>query len=267
MRERTRESRHQEWVADRAYSQFFASPSIIWASWIDNQPHKCPCGCGEVWYGSNAGTNMLAYLFPIVLFRLLKNTKALFPLFGAIYALLWGIARVTMPHKAYRGWLSEYFRIWLDIFWRPATGGAEPRSRLRAFITRSPLILIGATLMPVALVVWAGVFVLIWILLISIFPATLTLHIASLVLLVLLFASLSVLAAIYVVARGLAFVVAGVASIIYSSHSEIGIALIALGILIEYAFKFHGEKRLRYQLGRIIAHQQLATTVEPTCAD
>ncbi len=266
MREQSRERRHQEWLAHQAYSQFFASPSIIWDRLIDSQPHECPCGCGGVWYGPDAGVNMLAYLFPIVLLRFLKNTKALFPVFSFIYAPLWRIARDVMPHSAYRKWLSSFFQIWLDTFWSPVVGGIESHSRLRTFATGCTLILIGVVLLPVALAFWAGAFMLAWILLMSAFPATCILHIVSLALVILLFALVSVVAAIYVIARGLAFVVAGAASVVSSFHSEIGVALIVIGLLIEYALRFHDEKRHRYQLGRIIAHQQSFATTESTRA-
>ena len=115
IRERTRESRHREWLAEQAYSQAFFSPSIIWAKWIDNQSHKCKCGCDGVWHGPGNGANLLAYLFPIVLFRFLRDTKALYPAFRAVYAF-WQAALLVVLRIFLREWVRVYRAWWLSIF-------------------------------------------------------------------------------------------------------------------------------------------------------
>ena len=125
----------------------------------------------------------------------------------------------------------------------------------------------GIAILAVCIAFWIVLFGPAWFLRILAPPVVLMLHAVSLALIFSLFVLLSTLAAIYVVARGLAFVVAGAASVIYSYHSEIGVVLIVLGLLIEYAFRYRDEKRHKYQLGRIIAHQQSPATTEPTHTD
>lgn len=263
MRERSRQSRHQEWLADQAYSEFFASPSIICAKWIDNQPHKCPCGCGEVWYGSANNANMLAYLFPIVLFRLLWRVKALCPLFRDFHAFLQSALLVVL--RGFLGeWVRRYLPLWSSIFWEPIVHHVRSRNWSRV-VGRCVLLLVSAVAFAFWASLWFTIFVLTWSLRVLAPPVVITLYIVSLALVVSLFVLASVLAAIYVVARGLAFVVAGVASVIYSYYPEIGVALIVLGLLIEYHFRYSGEKRHRYQLGRIImTRQQSPATTKPT---
>ena len=107
---------------------------------------------------------------------------------------------------------------------------------------------------------WFTAFMLAWSLRVLALPMVLGLYIVSVVLVVSLFILVSTLAAVLVIARGLAFVVAGAASVIYAYYPEIGVALIVLGLLIEYGFRYRDEKRHRYQLGHIIARQQSSPT-------
>ena len=265
LRDRSRESRHKEWLAQQAYSQFFISPSIVWSRLIDNQSHKCRCGCGEVWYGPGGGTNMLAYLFPIVLLRLLWNERFLFLLFRSVYVFLMAISRLVLEDSLYR-WARLYFPVWLSIFWEPIIHHIRSHDWSRV-VGRCTLLPVGAIAFTFWASLWLAVFVLAWSLRVLVIPIVFVLYIASLVLVVSLFMLASIFAATVVIARGLAFVVAGVASVIYSYHSEIGIAFIVLGLLIEYGFRYSDEKRHRYQLGRIIERQQSSTMAESNRTD
>ena len=266
LRERTRESRHEEWLADQAYSQTFVSPSIVWSKWIDNQPHKCNCGCDGVWYGPGSNANMLAYLFPVVLFRLLWQQRAFYPLCRDVHAFLQAALRFVLRGFLF-AWARQYRPIWLSMFWEPIVHHVRSRNWFRV-AARCVLLLVGAAAFSFWASLWFTVFVLVWSLRLLALPIVLALYFVSLVLLVSLFVLVSVLAAIYVVARGLAFVVAGVASVIYSYHPEIGVALIVLGLLIEYGFRYRSEKRHRYQLGRIImALQGTSTPTNPLRVD
>ena len=266
LRDLSRESRHQEWLAHQAYSQLFTRPSIVWSKLIDNQSHKCRCGCGGVWYGPGGGTNMLAYLFPIVLLRFLKDTKALYPVFRPLCDFL-QVAPLLAVSYVYRIWSHLYSPPWSAAYWKPITDHIKSRNWFWAVIGGCVLPPVGIAISAVCITFWIALFGPAWFLRILAPSVVLMLHAISLTLILFLFVSLSTLVAIYVVARGLAFVVAGAASVIYSYHSEIGVVLIVLGLLIEYAFRHRDEKRHKYQLGRIIAHQQSPATTEPTHTD
>ncbi len=260
--ERTRESRHREWLANQAYSCTFASRSIIWSEWIDNQPHKCRCGCDEVWYGPGNGTNLLEYLLPIVLFRFLWRVRAFYPLFRNVHALFQAVVLAVL-RDFLREWFRLYRRLWFSIFWDPIVFHIRSHNWSRV-VVRCVLLLVGAAAFTFWASLWFPMFVLGWSLRVLALPIVLALYIVSLVLVVSLFILASILAAILVVARGLAFVVAGVASVIYSYHAEIGVALIVLGLFIEYGFRYRDEKRHRFQLGHIIARQQPSAMAEPS---
>lgn len=264
LQERTRQSRHQEWLANQAYSRVFANRSIIWAEQIDNQPHKCRCGCDAVWYGPTSNANMLGYLFPIVLFRLLWQQRALYPLFRSLHAFLQAALLIVL-NDSLPEWARQYRLLWLSMFWEPTVRHAQSHSWYRV-VGRGVLLPAGAVAFVFWASLWTAAFVLTWSSRVLAFPMVLALYIVSLMLVVSLFVVASVMAAIYVVARGLAFVVAGVASVIYSYHLEIGVALIVLGLLIEYGFRYRDEKRHRFQLGHIIALQQ-SPSAAPTRKD
>ena len=266
MRERSRESRHQKWLADQAYSQFFASPTIIWAKWIDNQPHRCRCGCDGVWYGARNNANMLAYLFPVALFNLLWSERALFHPFKALHSFLQAILLVVL--RSFLGeWARQYLPLWSSMFWEPILRHMRSRNWPRA-VGRCVLLLVGAMAFAFWVSLWSTLFVLTWALRVLAVPVVLALYIVSLALVACLFTLVSILAAIYVVARGLAFVVAGVASVIYSYLPEVGVVLIVAGLLIEYAYRHSDEKRRRRELGRLImARQETATATQPTDTD
>ena len=263
--ERTRESRHQEWLANQAYSRIFARRSIIWAQWIDNQPHKCRCGCDGVWYGPANGTNLLTYLFPIVLLRLLWQQRAFYPVFRHVHAFLQAAPLIVL-RVLLSEWARQYRPIWSSMFWEPVIHQVRSRNWFRV-VGRCVLLLVGAAAFALWASLWFTVFVLAWSFQALALPIVFALYIASLVLVVSSFTLASILAAIYVVARGLAFVVAGVASVIYSYHPEIGVALIVLGLLIEYGFRYRDAKRYRFQLGHIIARQQSAAMAESSHTD
>lgn len=265
LRDRSRESRHQEWLAQQAYSQFFISPSIVWSRLIVNQPHKCRCGCGEVWYGPGGGTNLLAYLFPIVLLRLLWDERFFYLLFRSVYVFLMAISRLVLEDSLYR-WARLYFPVWLSIFWEPIIHHIRSHDWSRV-VGRCTLLPVGAAAFTFWASLWFTVFMLAWSLRVLVLPIVFVLYIVSLVLVVSLFILASIFAAIMVIARGLAFVVAGVTSVIYSYHPEIGVVLIVLGLFIEYGFRYHNEKRHRYQLGRIIARQQPSAMAESSRTD
>ena len=208
---------------------------------------------------------MLAYLFPVVLIKLLWQQRAFYPLCRDAHAfckpLCWscsaffyanGLAYITGCGSLCFGSLSF-------IKSSRATGPGV--------VSRCVLLPVGAVAFAFWASLWFTVFVLAWSLRALALPMVLALYTVSLVLVVSLFILTSVLAAVSVVARGLAFVVAGVASVIYSYHPEIGVCLIVLGLLIEYGFRYRDEKRHRFQLGHIIERQQSSTMAEVSRAD
>ena len=235
LRDRTRESRHQEWLADQAYCRVFSSPTVVWAKWIDNQPHKCRCGCDGIWYGPGSNANMLAYLFPVVLIKLLWQQRAFYPLCRDAHAFLQAALLVVL-RVFLREWARVYHPLWLSMFWEPIVHQVQSSNWSRV-VGRCVLLPAGAAAFALWASLWFTVFVLAWSLRALALPMVLALYIVSLVLVVSLFILTSVLAAVSVVARGLAFVVAGVASVIYSYHLEIGVCLIVLGLLTRLCAK------------------------------
>ena len=160
LRDRSRESRHQEWLAHQAYSQFFVSPSIVWSRLIDNQPHKCRCGCDGVWYGPGGGTNILAYLFPIVLLRLLWNERFFYLLFRSVYVFFMAISRLVLEDSLYR-WARLYFPVWLSIFWEPIIHHIRSHDWSRV-VGKCTLLPVGAAAFTFWASLWLTVFVLAW---------------------------------------------------------------------------------------------------------
>ena len=82
------------------------------------------------------------------------------------------------------------------------------------------------------------------------------LHLGSLALLITLVLTCSVMATIAISMRGIVFVIGGVASVSYSYYPIGGIALIVIGVLVEYERIRRSERRQEEIIGQILLFQK-----------
>ena len=87
---RSRKQRlHEEWLSRGAYDECFGSrePPLAFKKWRGNPDH-CWCGCKEVRYSRSNPVNLWLSLTP----QLLWKSGFLFPVFRALYAVLWELS-------------------------------------------------------------------------------------------------------------------------------------------------------------------------------
>ena len=115
--------------------------------------------------------------------------------------------------------------------------------------------ILSAVMTPVRLAVWLVVgFVLLFLWVVALVGgiALVPLYIASVVLLGSLVLLIWSFAVLYITLHGLVFLVGGVASILYLSNPIVGIALIVLGVGLEYESKRRRERSHREEVGQLL---------------
>ncbi len=122
---------HEEWLSRGVYDECFGSrePPLVFKKWRVN-PDPCRCGCGEVRYSRSNPYNLWRSLSPQVLWK----TGFLFPIFRALFGVLWELSGIVWP--AFR----RVFRV----------------SVLRNNVIANPLgNKLGSALTPVRILVWS----------------------------------------------------------------------------------------------------------------
>ena len=225
---------HGEWLSRRAYVDEYGSeePPVVFKKWRGN-PDPCRCGCGEVSYSRENPHNLWESLSP----QLLWKTGFMFPIFRALYGVLWELSGPVWA--AFRavfctGTVNEHVIA-------NHTGNKLVRAltpwRILFWLVLSLLLFIVAT------VAWSlprlgGI---------VIFPF----YFAGIALLVVIVGIIWVLALVLIASSSLVFLIGGAASFGFGFSPVIGILLIVVGVGLEYEGRRRRERENREQLGRV----------------
>ena len=223
---------HRKWLARRAYHETFSAQRASIFNW-SGLPNRCKCGCGEIWYDRLSPVNWWRSFDPTLLIRL----RLLFPLFRPLYGLIWHLPPIMwvwfqMVRRGYKAEVSA----------RVEPGGSE-----RAAIIFANLLLYGIVT-PLVISIYATT----WLLSRVGGGAILLIHGLSLALVMIALLTVAGLAVIAMSMRGIVFIIGGVASVVYSDYPIIGIALIVVGVLLEYERYRRNELKREEQLGNMI---------------
>ena len=225
---------HQKWLSRRTYHENFSTPGPFYFKWR-GVPNRCKCGCDEVWYDRVSPVNWWQYFGP----KLLITTQFLFPVFRALFSLIWALPPVIwicfqLLRKTYKESILDKVG--------PTNGPA-----VAVGISTGRLLLYGV-IAPLVVALWITTWLLTRIAGITI----VALHAVSLGLLILLMGILLAAAVIAISMRGLVFVIGGIASVTFSYYPVVGIALIIAGIFVEYERNRRNARHREERLGHLI---------------
>ena len=229
---------HQKWLSRRAYHETFGEPTTTFPNW-EGIPNRCQCGCEGVWYDRASPVNWWKYLFNPR--SMVKVGGALHPFFRALHALVWQLPAMI--------WV--WFNVLRAAYPMEVLVRTRPNHSKRAAMVMANVILYGVVA-PLAI----GLLSACWCLSRLGGAAIMALHLASWALLISLFLACSVMATIAISMRGIVFVIGGVASVAYSYYPVVGIALIVLGVLVEYERIRRSERRQEEIIGQILLSQK-----------
>ncbi len=82
---------HQKWLSRRTYHKTYSKTPSLYFNW-SGVPNRCKCGCDEVWYDRISPVNWWQYFSPMLLMR----TNFLFPVFRALFSLIWTFPPVIL---------------------------------------------------------------------------------------------------------------------------------------------------------------------------
>ena len=225
---------HQKWLSRRMYHETFSTPGRLYFNWR-GVPNRCKCGCGEVWYDRVSPVNWWIYFNP----KLLIETRFLFLVFRPLYSLIWSLPPAI--------WIC--FQL-LRTYYKArilARVGTTNGTSVAIGIAIGRLLLYGV-IAPLVVALWVTTWTLSRIGSVII----LVLHLVLLGLLIALMGTLLGTAVIAISMRGLVFVIGGVASVTYSYYPAIGIALIVVGVFVEYERNRRNERHREERLGNLI---------------
>ena len=93
------------------------------------------------------------------------------------------------------------------------------------------------------------------------------LYVTSLALVISIMLLVWVFAVVFIASHGIAFLVGGVASILYLSNPVIGIALIVAGVGLEYEMRRRRDQRHREEIGRMLQIIEERLSTHPSAND
>ena len=226
---------HEEWLSRGAYDECFGSrePPLAFKKWRGN-PDPCRCVCGEVRYSRSNPHNLWKSLSP----QLLWETGFLFPIFRALFGVLWELSGIVWPA------FQRVFRVTV----------------LRNNVIANPLgNKLGSALTPVRILVWSVICLLLFLMAaaawslprlggVVIFP----LYFVGMAVFMTILGLLWGLTALFMASYSLVFLIGGAASFAFGISLVIGIALIVVGVALEYESRRRRDRENREQLGRVL---------------
>lgn len=229
---------HQKWLSRRTYHETFSAPKTIFPNW-DGIPNRCKCGCKGVWYDRASSVNWWTYLFnPRILF---KVGSTLLPFFRALHSVIWQLPAVVWA----------WFNVFSTTYRIEVLARTRPNHSKRVAIVVANVVLYGVVFPPAIALLSAC-----WCLSRLGGAVIMALHLGSLALLITLVLTCSAIATIAISMRGIVFVIGGVASVSYSYYPIGGIALIVVGVLVEYERIRRSERRQEEIIGQILLFQK-----------
>ena len=226
---------HEEWLSRGAYDECFGSrePPLAFKKWRGNADH-CWCGCKEVRYSRSNPLNLWLSLTP----QLLWKSGFLFPVFRALYAVLWEFSGPVwamfqavfcvqavrdhviadpLGNKLGRALTPSRFLFWLifSLFLFLVAAAAWSLPRLGGIVIFPPYFVGMALLTAIMGLIWA-------------------------------------FSAVFMASYSLVFLIGGAASFAFGFSPVIGILLIVAGVGLEYENRRQRERQNREQLGRVL---------------
>ena len=235
---------HEKWLSRRAYQETFSTPGTVFPRWR-GVPNRCNCGCTEVWYDRLSTTNWWATFNPV---DYISMVWKLIRVFLGLHGVLWHLPPVIWAWSQTRR--AGYKREVLNRI--------QPGASTSVAMATAHLFLYGI-IVPLTVIVWATVWFVsrpgIILIIALFFPA-----------LVLIAAVLSIPIIISVVAIsmiGLVVILGGVGSILYLDNPAIGIAVIVIGVGVQYELHRREGRRREEQLGYLIRMLRPQTRIDP----
>lgn len=231
-------NQHEKWLSRRIYHEVFSTPVTTFLMWR-GVPNRCQCGCGEIWYDRVSPVNWWQYISPQLIF----GVQFLFPVFRAFHSLLW-----SLPPAVWA--LFQVFRsTYKDNILNKIGPGEAANAMLAIAFGRT---LVYGVIAPLVISLWIATWVLTRIGGILV----LAMHLMALSILTALMGILLVVSIIAISMRGLVFVIGGVASVTYSYYPAVGIALIIVGVLLEYERNRRNDRNREERLGYLLSKIQ-----------
>ena len=224
---------HQKWVARRIYHETFSKPRQVFPNW-EGSPNRCKCGCGEEWTDRVSPINWWLYLNPGTYAPVLPHIHEVF---RALHHLLSLLPRLSwhwfqMTRKQYKARIR-----------------ANPNPEVN---TTAAIVIAWALLYGVAVPMTAAVACLTWILTRPGSVSLMILEAASIALYMSIALTSSVLAALTMSMAGIVVIIAGMGSIVYFNSSLLGIALMIIGVLLQYELNRRQARQLEERLGKLV---------------
>ena len=224
---------HKKWQSHRLYHETFSTSGTAFPQW-PGTPKRCKCGCSEVWYDRLSPPNWWS------IFNLANFASIVWKLVGvfrALHSVLWHLPSVI--------------RIWLQIvradYEREVLIRLKPGHNTAVAIFTARVLFYGI-ITPLTVVGWATIKVLAG-------PGVFIIGALFLVALALILAVLSVVLIVSIIAismSGLVFIIGGVGSILYLDNPAIGIAVIVVGVCVQYELNRREGQRKAEELGYLI---------------
>ena len=226
---------HEEWLSRGAYLEYFGpeDPPAVFPNWRGS-PDPCRCGCKEVRYSRSNPQNLWASFSP----QLFWEVGFLFPIFRALYDVLWELSGV----------IWAMFRAVFSV------------NAVKDHVIANPLgNKLGSALAPVRILVWSVFCLLLFLMAAAAWSLP---RLGGVVIFPLYFVGMAVfmtimgliwgLTALFMASYSLVFLIGGAASFAFGVSPAIGILLIAAGVALEYESRRRRDRENREQLGRVL---------------
>ena len=223
---------HEKWESRRAYYELLSIPPRVWRN-RPTRPNRCKCGCDGVWNERIGPRNLWSYMNV----EGIRSTNFLFPLFRPIHAWLW-----ALPDLVWSRFAVQRASLNLELVKKEAEG--QGSFMVTAIATTLLWVVVGIPTMARFAGLWTlsrlGGGILI------------ALHLICLGLLAFLILVVVVVTAVMISIWSLAFIVGGTASILYSYYPWVGVALVAVGVVVEYESRRRSMKLQEEQIGKLV---------------
>ena len=234
---------HEKWLSRRVYHETFSTPGTAFPSWR-GVPNRCNCGCDEVWYDRLSTTNWWSTFNPAVYISVVWK---LVRVFLALHRVLWHLPPV----------LWNWLQMIRAGYKREVMIRIQPDTSIFTPMVSARLLLYGI-IVPLTVVVWAGV----WALSRSGVILMTPLYFLTLVLVGAVLSIPLVVSVIAISMSGLVFILGGVGSILYLDNPALGIIAIVIGVCVQYEFHRREGRRREEQLGYLIRMPRPLTRID-----
>lgn len=239
--------KHEKWLSRRVYHETFSTSVATFPLWR-GVPNRCNCGCGGMWYDKLSPINQWASFNPVVY---ISMVPILARVFIALHKLLWHLPPMI--------WI--WFMVARTTYMIEVRNRAQPGPSTTVAMATARMFLYGIKL-PLTVVAWTAAWVISRPGVVLMIP----LYLLALAAIMTVLAIPLLMSIIAISLSGLVFILGGVGSILYLDNPAIGIALIVIGVLVQYEQQRRESRRREEQLGYLIRTLRPETQNEPRTA-